>query len=64
RHADEGRHPRLPPLRHCKTWMPTFVGMTGPKAGASLNRFDYSSTVPKWLSMRVATGRRRATRPE
>jgi hypothetical protein len=29
RHADEGRHPRLFSSYAGKSWMPTFVGMTG-----------------------------------
>ncbi len=34
-HADEGRHPRLPFVRKAKTWMLTFVSMTGNAKPAS-----------------------------
>jgi hypothetical protein len=34
RHADEGRHPRLCCVHRGKSWMPTFVGMTGAAVAA------------------------------
>src|SRR5580658_1256140 len=40
RHADAGRHPRLPLLHAAKSWMPTCVGMTmlAPSMCQSLGR--------------------------